>query len=89
MVRHLGSLHHGHRIIAINLDSNRSLLVGCFHFGDSLGSITDQAVRRYEFSIYHIRAELFTHDSEGRVGNIFHRSQKHRFVTKIYISYPH
>ena len=90
-----GGLGHarrfGHRFdqVAVDLDADGAFGLRYFEFFERLGRVADQAVRRDEFGVDHIGAELLAHRAERRIGDILHRRQKQRLVAQFQISYFH
>ena len=90
-----GGLGHARRFdhrfdqVAVDLDADGAFGLRYFEFFERLGRVADQAVRRDEFGVDHIGAELLAHRAERRIGDILHRRQKQRLVAQFQISYFH
>ena len=75
--------------MSVYLYSHRSLLLEGSHLRESLGRIPYKSVGGNELGIDHIRALFSTEQAERGIRDILHRSQKQRFLSKIYVSDSH
>ena len=88
-LNHLGGTYHSLRILTVNLDSHRALLITDGQFLHGTVNLTYQGIARHKLGIDHIGPEPLAEQAESGIRNILHRGQKHRLLSKIYISYLH
>ena len=87
--RHHGRIHHGLRNVAIDLDSDRSLVLICDELLERLSCVADKSVRRDELGVHHVGSELLADEAERRVSHVLHRCEEQRSVSEFYVSYLH
>ena len=90
-----GSLHnpggfdHRLHLAAVNLDGRRAFLRQNGKFSRGSGDIADKRVGGDKLGVSHIRAQFFTYQAKRLVGDVLHRSQHHRTLSQVDISYFH
>ena len=89
LLYYLCCLNHSFCILTVNLYGYGTLLLADIQLKHGLANRTNQGIAGNELGIYHIGSKLLTKEAKRRVCNIFHRSQKHRLFSQIYISNFH
>ena len=87
--RHHGRIHHGLRNVAIDLYSDRSLVIICDELLERLSCVADKSVRRDELGVHHVGSELLADEAERRVSHVLHRCEEQGPVSEFYVSYLH
>ena len=82
-------LDHRLDLIAIDLNSHRSLEVVDIQLCTRLPRITDKSVRRDKLGSHHICAKTLADVAKRGIGNILHRSKKECLLAKFYIANFH
>ena len=69
----LCGLDHGLDVAAVDLYRHGAFFVAYPQLFFGAADATNERIARDKFSVHHIRAEAFTHQSEGGIRDVFHR----------------
>ena len=86
---YLCGLNHRVYIATINLYTHRALCVADGELRDGRLNVAYQRLGAHKLSIHHSSSKPLAQQSETNVCHIFHRCQKHRILSELYISYLH
>ena len=77
--------YHSVRILAVYLYGYGAFFVTDVQLLFGLADGTYQCVARHKLGVHHIRSETFAHQSESRVGHIFHGGKQYGVLAEVYI----
>ena len=69
----LCGLNHGLDIAAVDLYRHGAFFIAYPQLLFGAADATNERIARDKFSVHHIRAKAFTHQSEGGIRDVFHR----------------
>ncbi len=81
--------NHRINVVAVYLDSHRTIEIEQRHFLLCFLNVADQRFRRNKFGVHHIGTVFFTHVPKRFIRHIFHWRQKQRHLPQIYSSDLH